>query len=333
MGDRPQRGAAAPDYKDLRTSVQPVATIGGGGAQNADVQFLVNGPDLKKLEEIGKQLVAKDPQHPRHGRRRQLAEHRQAGAVDRDRSRPKASDLGVPIADAAEALRLLVGGDQVTTYNESGEQYEVHLRALAENRSTEQAIAALPGAVVTPGQRAAREHRDLRAERSGCRHQSSRAAAAGDGLRQHAADGVAGGSAERRFSREFDRLNPGAGYRGGFSGRSKELGRAAQNFVLAFVLSLVFMYLILAAQFESWLHPITILLSLPLDVAVRAAVDHHLPAIAEHLLGARPAGAVWRREEELDPPDRSRQPAEGDRACLLHDAIVQAPAATGCARS
>ena len=33
----------------------------------------------------------------------------------------------------AEALRLLVGGDQVTTYNESGEQYEVHLRALAEN--------------------------------------------------------------------------------------------------------------------------------------------------------------------------------------------------------
>ena len=57
--------------------------------------------------------------------------------------RPKAADLGVQIADAAEALRLLVGGDQVTTYNEGGEQYEVHLRALAENRSTEQAIAAL----------------------------------------------------------------------------------------------------------------------------------------------------------------------------------------------
>ena len=35
------------------------------------------------------------------------------------------------IADAAEALRLLVGGDQVTTYNEGGEQYEVHLRAEA----------------------------------------------------------------------------------------------------------------------------------------------------------------------------------------------------------
>ena len=51
--------------------------------------------------------------------------------------------MGVQIADAAEALRLLVGGDQVTTYNEGGEQYEVHLRAQQADRSTQQAVAAL----------------------------------------------------------------------------------------------------------------------------------------------------------------------------------------------
>src|SRR5215467_12155194 len=127
---------------DIRTSVQEVAVIGGGGSQNAAIQFVINGPDLKKLEVLGNQLVDKVKGIP--------------GVVDIDTSlntgkpelsirvdRPKAADLGVQISDAAEALRLLVGGDQVTTFNDAGEQYEVHLRARAENRSTQEAIAAL----------------------------------------------------------------------------------------------------------------------------------------------------------------------------------------------
>src|SRR5580765_6055918 len=248
----------------LRTSVQPIANIGGGGSQNADIQFIINGTDLNKLDAYSKQLVQRVKQIP--------------GVVDVDTSmnggkpemsvrvdRPKAADMGVQIADAAEALRLLVGGDQVTTYNEGGEQYEVHLRARLADRGTQQAVAALTvpsarlGAVsldnvanFSPGSAPSDINRLNR----------QRQVTVFANLLPKASQA----EVQNSMIAEFQRMNAGADYRGAMTGRSKELGRTAENFILAFVLSLVFMYLILAAQFESWLHPITILLSLPLTL-------------------------------------------------------------------
>jgi HAE1 family hydrophobic/amphiphilic exporter-1 len=248
----------------LRTGVRPVATIGGGGNQNAEIQFTVNGPDLGKLETFANKVAE--------------AARKQPGVVDVDTSlnvgkpeisvrldRLKAADLGVQVADAAEALRLLVGGDQVSTYNEGGEQYEVHVRSMASGRGSAAGIGEL---TVPSSKVGAVPLRNIAELTSGSapsnvdRLNRQRQVTIYAGL----LPGVSQTPAMDAMTRAAESLNMGPGYSTRFAGRSRELGRAAQNFLIAFVLSLVFMYLILAAQFESWLHPVTILLSLPLTL-------------------------------------------------------------------
>jgi HAE1 family hydrophobic/amphiphilic exporter-1 len=254
-GVLPQFAAA-----NLRTGVRPVATIGGGGNQNADIQFTINGPDLGKLERFANAVLEETRKQP--------------GVVDLDTSlnvgkpelsvhldRLKAADLGVQISDAAEALRLLVGGDQVTTYNEGGEQYEVHVRALQNERATAVAIGQLTVPSSRIGSVPLENIADLTQGTSPSaidRLNRQRQVTVFAGL----LPGVSQTPAMAAMTRTAESLNMGPGYNTRFAGRSRELGRAAQNFLIAFLLSMVFMYLILAAQFESWLHPITILLSL-----------------------------------------------------------------------
>jgi HAE1 family hydrophobic/amphiphilic exporter-1 len=249
---------------NLRTGVRAVATIGGGGNQNAEIQFAISGPDLRRLEQYANAVVTEA--------------RKEQGVVDVDTSlnvgkpelsvhldRLKAADLGVQTSDAAEALRLLVGGDQVTTYNEAGEQYEVHVRAHGGNRQTADAIGQLTVPSSSVGSVPLHNLADLTTGSAPSeinRLNRQRQVTVYAGLLQ----GFSQVPAMDAMTRAAEGLNMGPGYSTRFAGRSRELGRAAQNFLIAFGLSLVFMYLILAAQFESWLHPITILLSLPLTL-------------------------------------------------------------------
>jgi HAE1 family hydrophobic/amphiphilic exporter-1 len=245
----------------LRTSVRPASSMGGGGS---DIQFVINGPDLDQMANYARSVAAETRKVP--------------GAVDVDTSlnlgkpevsvflnRPKAADLGVQVGDVAQALRWLVGGDEVTTYNEGGEQYEVHLRARPEDRVKDSDLGTLTVPSSRLGAIALENLASLRrgdAPTQIDRYQRQRQVTVYANLLPDVSQtpvmaAMQTGAAD---------LQMPVSYQTRFTGQSREMGRAAGNFLLAFGLSLIFMYLILAAQFESWLHPVTILLSLPLTL-------------------------------------------------------------------
>ena len=251
------------EKEHLRMSVGIVPAFSGGGA-NFPVMFQIMGPDMTKISSYADTLLARMRTLP--------------GVVDPDTSlilgkpelrahidRKKAADLGVSVADIAQALRLLVGGYEVTTYNENGEQYEVHARAVPGYRSDIEGLKRLTvpslklGTVTLDNLVTFTEGAGpSKIDRYNRRRQVT--------IMCNLKKGYSEGATIAELNKAAAELKMPPGYVAGPIGRSRELGRAAANFGLAFMLSFIFMYLVLAAQFESWLHPITILLSLPLTV-------------------------------------------------------------------
>src|SRR5262249_33744068 len=245
------RTEVLPRFGDLglRISVSQVPAFSGGGFTNKEVAFYVSGPDLRKLGDYAQRLTA--------------ALERTPGVVDVDTTlvlgkpelsvkldRAKAAELGVQVADVASTLQTMVAGRQISTYNEGGEQYEVHARALAGGRTNAADLSriAVPsarlGAVSLDNVARFEESQGpSQVDRLGRRRQVTVTANIRPGYSQQVALDA--------LRKEVAALRMDPAYTSGTTGTSREMGKAARNFLLAFVLSIVFMYLILAAQFES----------------------------------------------------------------------------------
>jgi HAE1 family hydrophobic/amphiphilic exporter-1 len=253
-------------YAPLRTSVRnaPSFNIGGG---NFDIDFGIKGPELEQLSKYAETLRQKTKEI--------------GGIVDADTTlkldkpelrvhidRARAADLGVDSSNISDALRLMVGGDdQVSRFRDPSvnEDYDVQLRLSDRDRSDAATISRLyvpssSGGLVrldnlvtikedTSPSRIDRIDRQRVVSVRGSVAPGYALADRLDALRKAAAD-----------------MNMPATYTTTVGGRGREMERTLIEFVWAFLLSVAFMYMILASQFESVIHPITILLSLPLSV-------------------------------------------------------------------
>ena len=253
-----------PQYQSLNLRAQVAQVSAFGGGVDNDIQFWIGGPDLEQLDHYATALKTKLAQVP--------------GVTDVDTNfivgkpelgvridREKAADLGVRVEDIASSLNVLVGGQKATSYYEGGEEYEVHVRADEGDRNNAASIASMEVPSSTLGTVPLRDVVSLDegsgpslVNRLNRRRQVMVVA--------NMLPGFSSQIALDTLNRTAAELKMPAGYSYGLTGRSREQGKAFVSFMVAFLLSIIFMYLILAAQFESWIHPVTILLALPLTV-------------------------------------------------------------------
>jgi HAE1 family hydrophobic/amphiphilic exporter-1 len=250
---------------DVRVAVRNPQTFVGGGP-SFDIDFAILGPDLDVLYSYAERLRSKSSELGLLDADTTLKLDKPELRVEIDRER--AANLGVDTTDIATALRIMVGGDdRVTRFRDESmnEDYDVQVRVKDGDRNDPATIARL----FVPRRDGGLARLDnvvnlvetrtaSRIDRLDRQRQVSLRAAVAPGYAQ--ADRIAA------LRAEVDRMGLPTGYSTRVSGRARDLETTFNEFLWAFLLSVILMYIVLASQFESLAHPFTILLSLPLSV-------------------------------------------------------------------
>ncbi len=247
-----------------RISVQGAGGIQALSGRGAQIQYSLVGPNLERLDEYTQQALDRLDKEP--------------ALVDVDRSylpgrpelrldidRRRAADLGIRVQDISQTVNALVAGQDVTTFAAASDQYEVVLKAQDSFRRTPESLASATVRTASG---------TLVPLRTIVNFVEGTGPASIDRLNRqrqitvsgNPAPGFAQAEAQRQLEAVFAGLDMAPGYSLVTSGSSRELGRAMYYFGIAFALSFIFMYMVLAAQFESFIHPVTILLTLPIAV-------------------------------------------------------------------
>lgn len=248
------------------TAVSYVPRVQMGGLRESDVNYVIKGPDLKKLEQYSEEI------------KRQLRAIPGIVDVDSDLelSRPeiriyvdrdKAGDLGVSVEAISTTLQTLVGGVDVVKYKKMGERYDVNVRLIRTKRTAPKDILNI--AVPT------KEGRLISLSNVIDIVQTSGPANIRRRDRQRAVQIYAnvepGIKTQGEALADFERiaasvLPKGQGYSTAVAGRTEIMMESFGYLFFALYLAIIIIYMVLAAQFESFIHPFTVMLSLPLSL-------------------------------------------------------------------
>jgi HAE1 family hydrophobic/amphiphilic exporter-1 len=240
-------------------AVQDYNAMAGGGNRAQVVQFNLRSPDFEELLAAVEKTRAKMLANP--------------GFVDVDTTwragkpqldvvvdRERAAALGVPAAALGQSIRALMGGDKVTDFHEGGDTYDVKVRLPPAVLADPGAVGAIPVRAATGQLVELRTVAEVRPAfgPSQIEHQAQiRQVTLLADLKDYSLGEAMG------YLTAFAKAELPPSVRYDFEGQGRELGRAGVAFVVALLLGVVLVYIVLAAQFESLVHPITIMTALP----------------------------------------------------------------------
>jgi len=254
-------------FPDARVTVTQEQTIsgGGGGAKSAlPVQFVIQNQDFEKIRKVLPQFfaeVSKSPVFTTPDVNLKFTKPELRVVTDRDRAR----DLGVSVADIASALQLYYSNGLLTYFLLNGKQYQVIAQADRANRdqpldlktiyirNTKGTLIQLDNVVkVDEDATPPAIYHFNRFKSATFQAGVSPGHTIGDGITEM--NRIAKGLLDDSFSTEL-------------SGASRDFAESASNIIFAFIFALLLIYLVLAAQFESFKDPIIVMLTVPLAIA------------------------------------------------------------------
>lgn len=253
-------------YTDVKSSAFIISGSPGGG--RAKVQYIITGPEMTELLRYANGVYDKAKATP--------------GFIDLDIdfdfakpeyrviiNREKAHDLGVKITDIAGTLRTLVGGEEdISKYKEGDELYEIRVRADEVYRNNKDVISAMMVPAKQKGKDVLVRLDSVSSVEEGFgpsqinRHNRQRQIT----VQANVTGKMDLQSAIKLMEKSFQEMNPPADYTSSLTGEANEMGKMLMSFVMAFGLAILFKYMILASQFESFVHPLVVLTAIPLTI-------------------------------------------------------------------
>ncbi len=253
------------DITEAKLSVEIVPRVSGGGRKEADVQFEIRGRELDRLEAICSAVIDRMK--------------KSKGYVDIDTTyekgkpevnvyvkRDQAADLGVDPMAVATTIKALIGGDDIAKFKAEGKRYDVSVRLLESFRDSTANIEQLMVRGRDNKLISLRNVARIRDEAGPVQIDRYNRARQITILANLQRDKKVLGEAVAELTRFVQEVGLPTGYSFGFAGQADTMGEAASNMVFAVFLAVIVVYMVLASQFESLIHPFTIMLAMPLSL-------------------------------------------------------------------